>query len=410
MSDLERIEALSLILTSRCNMHCGYCYQSSKRPRSAAWSTTRASLDLVLGSSRRDLGIGFSGGEPLLEFPLMRRAVAHVERTRTAGRDVTYYVSTNGTLLTDEIAAFLEKHRFETQLSFDGVTAAQDLRGRGTFSSLDRLLDRLRTKHSDFYQRNVAIALTVSPRNLEHLADSVAYFIRKAARRIVIAPSIASDGDWGVERIDELDAQFGRIFKSSLEHYRKTGEIPVQIFRGGEGTPVRARTRPLMCGIGHGRGITVDVDGQVYGCSMFVGSYLKLDSPLLRGRVEGMRLGRIDDPGLARRLTSFPAAVRRAGMFHRKDRKHSAYGKCGECRYLARCFLCPASIGFVPGNDDPDRVSDLCCAFNLVSLKYRERFPARRSPRDIVRAPAGAVTLMQRWKALAEAARDAGPA
>jgi uncharacterized protein len=384
-------------------MRCGYCYQSAKRPRGAAWSTIRTSLDFVLGCNRRDLGIGFTGGEPLLVFPLMRRAVAHVERTRPAGRDVTYYMSTNGTLLTEEIAAFLEEHGFETQLSFDGVAAAQNLRGRGTFPALDRLLDRLRSKHADFYQRNVSIALTVSPRNLEHIADSVAYLLRKDVRKIVIAPSISSDADWDPDRIDELDAQFGRIFKSSLAHYRKTGEIPVQIFRSGEEAPAHALKSPHMCGLSHGRGITVDVDGEVYGCSMFAGSYVKLDSPLLRGRIEGMRLGRVDDPGLSRRLASFPAAVRRAGMFHRKDRKHSAYGRCGECKYLARCFVCPSSICFVPGNDDPDRVSDLCCAFNLVSLKYQKRFLREPSLRDLVLTPPGMAAEMRKWKALAEA-------
>jgi sulfatase maturation enzyme AslB (radical SAM superfamily) len=384
MPALDRIEALSLILTSRCNLRCGYCYQSPKRPRRAAWSTIRASLDLVLGGSRRDIGIGFSGGEPLLEFPLMRRAVAHVEKNRPARKTVTYYVSTNGTLLTEEIAGFLEEHGFETQLSFDGVAASQNMRGRDTFSSLDRLLDRLRKKHADFYRQNVAIALTVTPRNLEHLAGSVAYFMRKKAARIVIAPSVASDGDWKIGRIDELDAQLGRIFRRSLAHYRRTGEIPVQLFRGGGEDSVRARARPLMCGLSNGRGIAVDVDGRVYGCSMFAGSYTKLDSPLLRGCVAGLGLGRIDDPGLARRFAAFPAAVRRARMFHRKDRKRSAYGRCAGCKYLARCFVCPSSIGFVPGNGDPDRVSDLCCAFNMVSLKYRERFPREPDMSDFV--------------------------
>ncbi len=387
-------------------MRCGYCYQRAKRPRRAAWSTIRTSLDLALGGSRRNLAIGFCGGEPLLEFPLMRRAVAHVERTRPPRKNVTYHMSTNGTLLTEEIAGFLEEHGFETQLSFDGVAAAQSLRGRGTFSVLDRLLDRLRTKHDDFYRRNVSIALTASPRNLEHLADSVAYLILKDARKIVIAPSVASDGEWRMERIGELDAQFGRIFESSLAHYRKTGEIPVRLFRGGRKASVRAPKKPSMCGIGRGRGITVDVDGEVCGCSMFAGSYTRLDSPLLRGCVEGMRLGRIDDPGLARRIDSFPAAARRAGMFIRKDRKYSAYGRCGECGYLARCFVCPASIGFVPGNDDLDRVSDLCCAFNLVSLKYQERFPREPALEDLLSGPPGVAAEIERWRILAGAPRD----
>ncbi len=374
MSGLERLEAISLILTSRCNMRCGYCYQRPKRRRSSAWSVVRPALDLVLENGRRDFGIAFCGGEPLLEFPLMRRAVEYVEKTRPPRKSVTYHLSTNGTLLTEEIAGFLEEHDFRMQLSFDGVSAAQDLRGRGTFPALDRLLDRLRTRHADFYRENVLIALTLTPHNLPHLAGSVSYLLRKGARSIVIAPSISADAEWDLNRIGELDAEFARLFKRSLSHYRKTGEIPVGIFRsGGDVSTAKRGTRPL-CGIGRLRSITVDVDGEVCGCSMFAGSYTRIDSPVLQRRLAGMSLGRIDDPGLFRRYALFPAAVRRAGIFHRRNRKRSAYGRCEDCRYAARCFVCPASICFVPGNDDPDRVSDFCCAFNRVSLKYRKRF------------------------------------
>jgi sulfatase maturation enzyme AslB (radical SAM superfamily) len=375
MSSLKRLDALSLILTSRCNMRCGYCYQRPKRRRSSTWSVVRSALDLALAGGRRDLAIAFCGGEPLLEFPLMRRAVEYIEKARPPLAAVLYHVSTNGTLLTEEIAGFLEEHDFRMQLSFDGVAAAQNLRGRGTFRALDRLLDRLRRRHAGFFRENVTIAVTLTPRNLPHLADSVSYLLRKGARSIAVAPSISSDADWQIDRIAELDAQFDRIFTKSLSHYRRTGEVPVAILRTGRGAAPR-RTARSMCGIGRARSFTVDVDGVMYGCSMFAGSCATFDAPVMRGRAEKTRLGRIDDPGLPRRLASFPAAARSAGLFERKDRKRSAYGRCGECSYLQRCFVCPAGIGFVPGNDDPDRVSDFCCAFNRVSLKHAERFPA----------------------------------
>lgn len=378
MSGLERLDALSLILTSRCNLRCGYCYQRPKRRRSAAWRIVRPALDLVLENGRREIGIAFCGGEPLLAFPLMRRAVEHVEKTRPARKSVTYYLSTNGTLLTEEIVRFLEEHDFRMQLSFDGIAAAQNLRGRGTFPALDRLLDRMRTRHADFYRENVLIALTLTPPAIPHFADSVAYFIRKGARQIAIAPSISSDKEWELDRIVELDAQVARIFKRSLAHYRRTGEIPVGIFRGRKDASIHTGGARPMCGIGRLSGIAVDVDGEVNACSMFAGSYAKFDSHVLRGCVEGLRLGKIDDPALSHRLTAFRASVRRAGIFYRKDRKYSAYSRCGECEYLARCFVCPAAICFVPDSDDPNRISDFCCAFNLVSLKYQKRFRASR--------------------------------
>jgi hypothetical protein len=44
--------------------------------------------------------------------------------------------------------------------------------------------------------------------------------------------------------------------------------------------------------------------------------------------------------------------------------------------------VCPISIGHQPGNTDPDRIPDFQCAYNLVSLEYRERFPVQPGPRE----------------------------
>lgn len=84
---------------------------------------------------------------------------------------------------------------------------------------------------------------------------------------------------------------------------------------------------------------------------------------------------RTHESSLSERFAQYPAAVRATGLFHDKRTKFSSYGRCRECRYLETCGFCPVSIGHQPNNDDPDRVPDFLCAFNLVSNKYRERFP-----------------------------------
>ena len=80
--------------------------------------------------------------------------------------------------------------------------------------------------------------------------------------------------------------------------------------------------------------------------------------------------------------------ARAAGIFHDKEEKHSSYGRCADCRHIATCGVCPASIGHIPGNTDPHRVPDLICAFNLVASKYRERFPR---PPTVLEALSGRV-------------------
>jgi sulfatase maturation enzyme AslB (radical SAM superfamily) len=409
VSKRRDIESLQLVLTSRCNLRCSYCYQSSKRKRRMAWKTLRAGLDLVLDSEPATVGITFNGGEPLLEFPLVRRAVDYVERHCPPGKIVTYHVSTNGTLLTESIVRFLERHDIKVQLSFDGVAPAQDGRARGTFSVLDRKLDRLREKHAGFYDSNLSVAVTVTPANLPYLADSVRYFLRKKVARISMMPSIVSDAAWDVRRIGELDRQLGRILAMSLVHLRKMGEWPVDILKNVPLPSPASTERPLMCGLVRGTAVTIDADGEAYGCNLLVSSYQDFGSASMRDRVEKLRLDRVDDPAFARRLACFPAAVGRARIFHRKDRKHSGYGRCAECRWLDECSMCPACILHVPGNSDPDRVSDFYCAFNRVLAKHRRRAPRGAAlpegPGQLPRLQA----ITKRWKEFAKSSKASAP-
>jgi sulfatase maturation enzyme AslB (radical SAM superfamily) len=405
MNSLARIRSLTVVLTSQCNLRCRYCYQNAKKPRSMDWKTLRGAFDLVLESEDKDVGVGFMGGEPLLEFPLMRRGIEYAERNRPRGKRVKYSVSTNGTLLTEKIVDYLKKRRVKTQLSIDGVEDAQRLRGPGTFPLTDELLERLRKRHRNFYDRHCTVAVIVTPANIRHLADSVDYLLRKGARRISIAPSVVSDSRWRVERIGELDAQFDRILESSLSHLRRTGRTPVQILQGEpEGSAAASaasrKGRP-MCGIASGRGLTVDVDGEAYGCNLFVDSYQRFTCRSMRTRVHDMRMGSIGDPAFARRFASFPDAVRRTGMFHRKDAKYSSYSRCKDCGFFSRCSVCPACIAHLSGNSDPNRLSDFSCAFTMAALKCRERFAARRGPKNVLRVPADAVAMRDWWKAVA---------
>jgi sulfatase maturation enzyme AslB (radical SAM superfamily) len=285
-------------------------------------------------------------------------------------------------------------------LSIDGVDDAQNLRAPGTFPLIDRLLDRLRTRHRAFYERDCTIAIIATPLNIRYLADSVDYLLDKGARRISIAPSIVSDPRWRLERIGELEAQFERILASSVSYLRETGRVPVQLLQGEAESPSAARRNRPMCGLVHGRGVTVDVDGEAYGCRLFAESYQRIPSRSME-RLRGMRMGGIDDPDFARRFASFSGAVREAGIFHRKEEKRSAYGLCRSCRFFAHCSICPACIARAAGNRDPNRVSDFCCAFNMVALGCRERFSGLRGPRRISLAPPGAVALRDWWKALA---------
>ena len=118
----------TLFPTQHCNLSCDYCYVGK--------TTDRMSLDMadqIVNFAFRntpaseDIDIGFFGGEPLLEFPLLGEVTQRIETH--PGYDpcrVKFSVVTNGTLLTTEIAQFLQQHHIALTISYDGPSAVHD--------------------------------------------------------------------------------------------------------------------------------------------------------------------------------------------------------------------------------------------------------------------------------------------
>jgi uncharacterized protein len=398
----HHVRVLELVLTAGCNLRCSYCYQNDKKARSMEWDTLRASLDLLARSRDQKVQVLFIGGEPLLEFPLIERAVAYFNQIRPAGLSVEYDVITNGTLMTREHIDFFIAHDFNVQVSFDGVSAVQELRGKGTFAVLDRLLDGLRVQRYDFFTRKIRVSLTLLSKTVAWLADSVDYFLGKGVQTILISPGFTAQPDWSVEQIEDLDRAFERVFHACLRHFHLTGEVPLAVFQKGVKDDLLDPASMAMCNVASGQKAAIDVDGQVLGCVTFAESYQTFPTMFLRNRLEALRMGDVRDSRLAERMTAYPAAAQAAGLFTGKHKKYSSYGYCGECRYLHTCGICPTSIGHQPGNTDPDRVPDFLCAFNLIALKYRERFPRMPSARDIL---LGLAPIPELTRALERAAR-----
>jgi sulfatase maturation enzyme AslB (radical SAM superfamily) len=401
------IRQLCLVLTADCNLTCSYCYQNARKPSSMSWETVRASIDLLADASDADLEITLTGGEPLLEFGLVRRAVGYALALSSDGRRISFRVLTNGLLISDEVAEFLAAHDVAVQLSFDGSVDAQELRCPGSFATLDALLRRLRTRWPEYFDRLVAVNVTLTPATVPTLAASIDHLISTGVGAITVQPSITPCPDWRPEAIDTLDEQFARVFERSLRLLEETGRVPVAALSGSAAGPSR-RVDCLMCGIAPVECPTVDVDGTVYACSAFAESYQKMGTPLLLEAARATRLGRLSDADFGDRRRAFESGVTRLPLFVRGPDKRSSYGRCAECEYRNACFVCPASIAH--GGSDANRVPDFYCAWNRVTLKYRGRFPLKPAGQAIL--PIAALAAERdKWRAIADAlaARSRAP-
>jgi sulfatase maturation enzyme AslB (radical SAM superfamily) len=337
-----------------------------------SWAVLKSALDLLLHSEHPKPELTFYGGEPLLELPSIIRAIEYLDANK--GGRVAVSIFTNGTLLDRGTLRLFARRGVDVQISLDGSEAAQELRAPSTYDRIDRALSRLRDEHPEFLCDRCGVAITLSSRNLEYLAESFSDLVDRGVGEIVVSALITHDDGWQPKTMEALTAQIERILRLSIEHHRRTGEVPFAHFKSVTSDGPTAEGPPAMCSASGTTSPAVDVDGQVFGCVMFAESYQSFPDGMLRRCLEPMRLGDIRARDFGKRLEAYPAAAAAARIFTDKDVKYSSYRACRGCRYLYQCSVCPVSIGHIPGNTDPNRVPDLQCAFNLAVLTARELF------------------------------------
>jgi radical SAM protein with 4Fe4S-binding SPASM domain len=320
----------------------------------------RAACDLAIDSFAPEVDLIFAGGEPLLEFPLIRSAVAYVRSRRKPEKVVRYAISTNGLRLTPGAARFLARNRFSVQLSFDGGREAQEIRAPGTFARLDALLDRLRSDHPRLFRDRVEIAMTLAPRAIPYLAASIRYLLAKDVRRIALSPAMYGRRGWTKAVASELERQVKVVRRDLSEHLARTGRMPLALFLDGETSEHRR-----SCAAASGESLTVDASGQVYACPLFTNSYRSLPDTNLEKRLRRLRLGDIRDRDFARRLAAYPRIARESRAFER--------GRCFGCRLASTCPVCPLFGSAMSGPDCSEPLLDFPCA--LARAVARRRLP-----------------------------------
>jgi sulfatase maturation enzyme AslB (radical SAM superfamily) len=375
------LRSVGVALTSACNLRCAYCYQRPAAVRRMDWETLRAALDLLVRSGSPAPQLTFLGGEPLLELPLIRRATAYLEQRLAPGVRPRYAITTNGTLLDEDALRFLASRRVQTHISFDGVEPAQRWRGEGTFAVLDALLDRLRVDFPGYLHDDVTFTVTLSSANVRSLAATVRYFLDRGVSSFTTWPLLTPDPGWNDDCVEELDRELGEASTACRRHLRRTGTVPFEVFRRDGRRRSRRRHDVRPCRIADGHAAVVDTDGELVACGLFAPSLVAPATELARCAADACRIGRIDDPELPERLEARCARLDGLRLFRAKEAKRSPYRACRDCRLLSECRICAWSIAAQPGNEDPDLVPALPCAFTILAAKHRRRVPSPRPPR-----------------------------
>ncbi|MEV8532692.1 radical SAM protein [Streptomyces sp. NPDC051211] len=178
--DTPRVRVLMLNPTEQCNIRCTYCYYggaySETRPHQTASpqaDMVKAAIDLfVTGEEKLESApraVYFFGGEPLLAFDELQKAVlALEERKREVGarlENLVLQVNSNGMLLTPKIVDFLVEHDIYLNISIDGPNHDRyriDRRGKGTHDRVRERTDWLAENWPDYFSSRVALICVLS--------------------------------------------------------------------------------------------------------------------------------------------------------------------------------------------------------------------------------------------------------
>jgi uncharacterized protein len=197
----NQINSITLQLTQRCNFRCTYCiysedsspYQRNHSNNDMSPEIAEKAVDFLFSHSRdvSNVNIGFYGGEPLLKFDLLKHIVEYVKENYY-GKRVHYSITTNGSLMTDEVVEYFVENDIYPMISFDGPKHIHDKyrhfaeNGRGTYDVVMSRLSYIKNKYPDYYKQ-LKLSIVVDPQNdlscindtlnIFYLNDNLAPFI-----------------------------------------------------------------------------------------------------------------------------------------------------------------------------------------------------------------------------------------
>lgn len=160
------VESINLQVTQNCNLKCRYCSYSGDgildRKRSTSkmeLTVAMKSIDFLYEHSRKanSVSISFYGGEPLLNFDLIKKVVKYANN-KFVSKCIEYRMTTNGTIMNEEILELLTMNNFKLAVSLDGPKDIHDRNrrmmknGLGTHDLIKKNLRFIKRKNYKFYK------------------------------------------------------------------------------------------------------------------------------------------------------------------------------------------------------------------------------------------------------------------
>ena len=229
------VKALCLHIAHSCNLNCAYCFASQGKYHGEralmSFEVGRRALDFLIENSgtRRNLEVDFFGGEPLMNFDVVKQLVAYARSVeKQHNKNFRFTLTTNGMLIDDDVIDFANRECVNVVLSLDGRKEIHDrfrvdYAGNGSWERIVPKFQKLVNSRNgkDYYMRG-----TFTHANPDFLKD-IETMLDLGFTELSMEPVVCASGD--PSELTEADLPV------VLDQYEKLAELMLK--REKEGKP-----------------------------------------------------------------------------------------------------------------------------------------------------------------------------
>jgi uncharacterized protein len=325
------------VVTTACNLNCVYC-QANNGKRHATFFMTKEiakrAVDIALQSPEKYLSFEFQGGEPLLNFPIIKYIVEYSEKHCGFHR-ISFSLVSNLTLLTGEILQFLKDHNVALSTSLDGPQGVHDKNrpfptGAGSYLYVKDAVEKCKS-----YGLPIGAIETTTEVSLKYPRELVETYNEFGFDSIFVRPLTPL----GKASPDQQGHNYSA--EAFLDFYRKVWEEIISLYRNGKimreqhaeiflkrifGSPVNYMELRSPCGGGIGQ-LAYYADGHIFTCDEGRMLFEMGNSAFLLGDVFHSRYCDLIQNGVCKTVCASSILESIPG--------------CTDCVYQPYCGVCP---------------------------------------------------------------------
>ena len=300
LQDPGVVKSMCLHVAHDCNLRCKYCFAATGdfcmgERKLLSFEVGKAALDWLVAKSgkRVNLEVDFFGGEPLMNFEVMRQLVEYgrsIEKEKN--KKFKFTTTTNCVLMTEEIIDFFNKEMGNVVISIDGRPEVHDrmrptVNGKGSYAIIAEKAKEFakRRGHQEYYVRGTYTGYN------KDFANDVLFLADEGFEQLSVEPVVtdpACEYALKEEDLPELKAEYDRLAQIYLDRRANGKWFNFFHFNVDLAGGPCLRKRLTGCGAGN-EYVAVTPDGDIYPCHQFVGR-------------EGYRMGSVLDGSFDRAI------------------------------------------------------------------------------------------------------------